>query len=373
MRAALSVIAAGAALAATLGATAAPGSLPNLAAPSPSPTPLPRPSFSPLAPEPDDEQRTERQQRALDDRIAVAERTFAAEQARGARLDAALAAQRARLGERQGPIADLLAGLATLARRPALLSLLSPASTAELVHLRAALDTMVPAVQARTAALRGEVWRTRALQASAGNARAAIDRGRERLDAARRELSSLRDGTVFGDIPADDAARAAAIGEETRELLDQLSAIGDEQARLEDLVRLPGPPRLVAGAGASSGAAYRLPARGRLVTGFGEVSANGVRARGLTFATAPGSAVVAPAPGKVAYARPFRGYGGVVIIDHGAGWLTLLAGLGPISVGEGTFVASGAPIGLARDSADAELTVELRRRGRPVDLLQLVG
>ena len=53
----------------------------------------------------------------------------------------------------------------------------------------------------------------------------------------------------------------------------------------------------------------------------------GVRARGLTLATAPGAEIVAPTAGRVIYAGRFRRYGNIVIVDHGSGWTSLIAGL----------------------------------------------
>ena len=114
------------------------------------------------------------------------------------------------------------------------------------------------------------------------------------------------------------------------------------------------------------------PVAGRLVIGFGELSDNGVRARGLTFAVAPAARVVAPAAGRIVFARPFRGFGTVVIIDHGQGWVTLLAGLGRLSVTREQPVAAGALIGTAGAGDPPQVTVELRRRGRPVDLTMLI-
>jgi septal ring factor EnvC (AmiA/AmiB activator) len=115
-----------------------------------------------------------------------------------------------------------------------------------------------------------------------------------------------------------------------------------------------------------------LPVTGRLVTGFDAVSPSGVRSRGLSFAVAPGGAVVAPATGVVRYARPYRGFGSVVIIDHGAGWSSTVLGLGAAGVRAGETVAAGAPIGAARRGDAPEVTVELRRRGRPVDIVALL-
>jgi septal ring factor EnvC (AmiA/AmiB activator) len=118
---------------------------------------------------------------------------------------------------------------------------------------------------------------------------------------------------------------------------------------------------------------YRLPVAGRLTTGLDEISDAGVRSRGLTFAVAPGAVVVAPADGVVRYARRFREYGTIVIIDHGQGWNTLVTGLADAGVRPGASVTAGAPIGHAGRGEDPRVTVELRRRGRPADIAALVG
>ncbi|MEG8018236.1 murein hydrolase activator EnvC family protein [Sphingomonas sp. LR55] len=110
---------------------------------------------------------------------------------------------------------------------------------------------------------------------------------------------------------------------------------------------------------------------GRLVTGFDEISDSGVRSRGLTFATAP-ARVVAPAAGTIRYARRFRDYGVIVIIDHADGWTSLVTGLAATSAKPGDRVTMGAPLGTA-PREDSRITVELRRQGRPVDVASLIG
>jgi septal ring factor EnvC (AmiA/AmiB activator) len=123
---------------------------------------------------------------------------------------------------------------------------------------------------------------------------------------------------------------------------------------------------------------YRTPVRGTLVTGFDELSDSGVRSRGLTFETAPRARVVAPAAGTVRYARRFRDYGLIIIIDHADGWTSLVTGLAATPLRPGDRIAMGAPIGLApREDSPRDdvprITVELRRRGRPVDAASLMG
>ena len=83
--------------------------------------------------------------------------------------------------------------------------------------------------------------------------------------------------------------------------------------------------------------------------------------------------VIAPAAGRVAYAGPFRGYGTIVIIDHGGGWTSLISGLGTVSARVGDRVGQGAPIGQAGSGDDPRVTIELRRRDRAIDMTPLLG
>ncbi len=109
------------------------------------------------------------------------------------------------------------------------------------------------------------------------------------------------------------------------------------------------------------------------MTGLGELSDTGVRSRGLTIETRPGAQVIAPAAGRIVFARPFRDYGTVVIIDHGAAWTSLVAYLADTGVAVGDQVQQGSPIGHAGPEAKPRITVELRRRDRPIDMTRLIG
>ncbi|RYH04915.1 MAG: metalloendopeptidase, partial [Alphaproteobacteria bacterium] len=95
-------------------------------------------------------------------------------------------------------------------------------------------------------------------------------------------------------------------------------------------------------------------------------------AKGLTLATARRAQVVSPAQGRIAYAGPFRGYAGIVIIDHDNGWATLVTGLGVLTAKVGQAVIQGSPIGTA-DGRDPRITVELRHNGQPIDILPIVS
>ncbi|MCX9148894.1 metalloendopeptidase, partial [Erythrobacter sp. WG] len=110
-------------------------------------------------------QRTAREAAALAARIQQAEADIEVAQARLAIARSARAAVTARLAAKQEPTARLAAALQTAARRPLALSALQPGSLTDVVHLRAVLASTVPQIRARTAALRSELDRGRALEA----------------------------------------------------------------------------------------------------------------------------------------------------------------------------------------------------------------
>jgi len=82
--------------------------------------------------------------------------------------------------------------------------------------------------------------------------------------------------------------------------------------------------------------------------------------------------VIAPRNGRVAYAGRFRGYGEIIILEHGGGWTSLITNLGSIAVRVGQIVRIGTPIGRT-GAGKPRVTVELRRNGRPFPIAPLVA
>lgn len=320
------------------------------------------------------------QEAAAAERIKGAEADIDAARARIAIVDRQLADQRTVVAARQGPIMRLIAALQSMARRPAALGLVQPGSTEDMVHVRAVLGTVMPVVQARTADVRAELNRIRGLRAQAENAVASFREGRARLESERVALVRLEAEHRLNARNLDKSAlvesdKAIALGEQARDIVDQMQTTTQAAALQADLQALPGPlPRPgddAARPASRAGAPYRLPVAGQIVTGLGELSASGARARGITLVPAPNADAVAPAGGKILYASGFRDYGGIVIIDHGNGWTTAITGLAGVAVHKGDAVAQGQLIGRA-GAENPRLTVELRRRGRPMDLTQLL-
>jgi len=109
------------------------------------------------------------------------------------------------------------------------------------------------------------------------------------------------------------------------------------------------------------------PLRGKVIAGFGSQVHPRYKTRtnnlGIDIKAGPGAQVRSVAPGRVAYADQFMGYGNLIIVDHGAGFYTLYANLDEMSAKVGTEVAAGTTVGTASDY----LHFEIRKDGKPVN------
>ncbi len=313
-------------------------------------------------------------------RIDAAEAELTAAERRIAVIESLQAGQRARLAERQQPLMRLTAALQTMARRPAAMALVQPGSVNDTVHVRSLLETALPEIRRRTADLRAEVARATTLRRGLEAARGELIASRELVRARRVELAAFEtrqraQSSALSGLALAESDRALAFDEQAHALAREIGSRAYQARLAADLGELPGPlPR--PGPPPERGAAaipYRLPVAGRLVTGVGEISDGGVHSRGLTFATAPGVEVVAPANGRILYAAPFRSYGRVVILDHGRGWSSVITNLDDLAVEAGANVRRGARLGRAGSGGDPRVTVELRHEGRPVPIAQLVA
>ncbi len=92
--------------------------------------------------------------------------------------------------------------------------------------------------------------------------------------------------------------------------------------------------------------------------------------KGVEFAAEMGTPVRAVAPGQVRLADWFRGYGKIVIIDHGDEYFTIVGHLDEIRVGVGDNIKSGRVLGTVGDTGSlrgASLYFEIRHGGEPRD------
>lgn len=334
-------------------------------------------------------EKTAREAAAVAARIQQTEALVAAQTARVSLIAAQRAELQARLAERQAPLAGLIGSLQRLSRRPPLLAMLRPGSVRDAVYMRALLATMLPEVERRTASLRGEIERARSLERHARAAALELGDARTQMRERRAKLAALESSQRVASrkasgIAARESERALALAEKARDLGGLVEEVGrqgelrqrlaalpgpimrpprPEQAQVIEAVQFTPPPQGLPG--------YILPVAGRVVTGFGEDAPGLSRSRGLTLATRPNALVVAPAPGRVAYAGPYRGYDRIVIIEHEGGWTSLVTGMARLDVEVGRQVVAGSPLGTT-GPREPRVLVELRREGEPVNPLQFI-
>ncbi|WP_417620948.1 murein hydrolase activator EnvC family protein [Parasphingorhabdus sp.] len=324
---------------------------------------------------------------ALAARIQAAEADIKAARTRIAIVSRLQERQRARLAEKQGPLVRLTAALQMMTRKPTALALVEPRSLDELIYMRSILSAVSPEIERRTASLRDEVRQGEQLRLQAVRAIASLDESERRLADRRRQLASLEaseriEAAQYSNDANLEQGQALALGEQARDILDLMDQIRESGAIRESLAELEGPllrpgqarDRQTSASPRNKNVAdaYRLPVIGEIVTGLGEISDSGYRSRGLTIAVDPGAQIVAPAAGRIAYSGRYRGYGNILIIEHDAGWTSLITNMATSKVAVGDQVTQGAPVGQS-GSDDPTITVELRRNGRPIDIAALIG
>lgn len=218
--------------------------------------------------------------------------------------------------------------------------------------------------RARMDEIRGALAALADVEAAIATARAELDArraalaeriaGLERANADRAEVLAALEGTL-----ADQAARLAELRRDAAALDALLKRLTDAIADV--------PARL---AGSESLASLRgrlpWPATGPVSRGADA----GLPGPGLRIAASPGSPVRAVGHGRIAYADWMRGYGLLVIVDHGGGFMSLYANQRALLRQVGDWVEPGDPIAEAGDGGagvPAGVYFELRRNSVAID------
>ena len=179
-------------------------------------------------------------------------------------------------------------------------------------------------------------------------------KARERLVQRRNLVASLKSRAAREEKAAGELRAAAAHLEETLRRMP----VTQPPSRGSGLVR-GGTPR---------------PVAGRVRAGFGrqvdpEFKTATLRT-GIEIAAPQGAPVNAIAAGRVLFAGWFRGYGQMVILDHGNGDLSVSGYLDEVKVAAGDSVAAGQPIGSVGETGSSSgpgLYFEIRHDGKAVD------
>jgi murein DD-endopeptidase MepM/ murein hydrolase activator NlpD len=125
-----------------------------------------------------------------------------------------------------------------------------------------------------------------------------------------------------------------------------------------------------------SKATFRWPVRGRIITGFGPRT-NGQQNDGINLSIPEGTVVKAAEDGVVAYAgNELKGYGNLVLVRHGNGFVTAYAHASELMVKRGDQVKRGQVImrsGQTGSVTSPQLHFEIRKGATPVDPMQYLA
>ena len=225
----------------------------------------------------------------------------------------------------------------------------------EIAERRASLDQATRAQAAQLASLqRAREERARLL--------AGIDQ--QYKDRASREKALGRDAKALQGLLAQLRAAAARAARDAARAKARTDA--DPARRTDAGKRRPAvagaPPLRVGGLG--------WPVAGNLLASFGGRLPDGRRSDGVLIAAPAGTAIKAVADGTVVFADWMTGYGNILIVDHGNGYMSLYAHADGLLKDPGTPVRRGDPVATVGTSGGQEMAAlyfELRRNGAPVN------
>ena len=121
----------------------------------------------------------------------------------------------------------------------------------------------------------------------------------------------------------------------------------------------------------------KMPVKGKIVSLFGEFKNTRYQVlnfrSGIEIQTERGEPIKAVYAGKILYADWFKGYGNMIIIDHGGNYYTVYAHIEEAFKSTGDAVESGEVIATVGDTGSItgpKLYFEVRHHGKPLDPMQ---
>lgn len=205
---------------------------------------------------------------------------------------------------------------------------------------------------------------------------------KERL--ASQKLSQLveqkqTEQTRLSDTRATRAALLAELKKEELSKVEKLAQLKQREAALRKLIASLQAINInddISDVGTSPGKPFaqqkgslKWPVRGRLSKKFGSWRGGGLW-DGVLINTKEGAEVHAVTRGRIVYADWLKGYGLLVIIDHGSDYMTLYAFNQSLYKEEGDWVSQGdviAAVGKSGGRSQAGLYFGIRKKGKPLN------
>jgi septal ring factor EnvC (AmiA/AmiB activator) len=220
----------------------------------------------------------------------------------------------------------------------------------------------------------------------------AVGTRREQLQGDERELQQLKEKTekTKKEVEKDRAAKGKLLEAVRNEKKIHLAAVQDLEAasaqlqtlinRLEKEIRAKTRQEMATSPGKGFGALrgkLPRPVDGRVLSTFGKNENPQFHTftvqKGIEIEAPLGAEIRAVYDGRVLYADWFKGYGKIVIIDHGEGYYTLSGHASALLKNVGEEVRADEPVALVGDTGSLRgpcLYFEIRQRGKPLDPIE---
>ncbi len=325
------------------------------------------------------------------------------------KLEASLAGEtaiRRSLESRRNVIAEVLAGLQRMGRRPPPALLISPDDILKAIRTAILLGSVVPELRSETEILAADLTELMVLRKAVASERDKLKNEVAQLAEERARLAALVDArrAAIGEAEkalAAERTRMATLARQALDLKDLIARMENEvasarraadAARKAEEDRRTNPGKPVAGspfanaarlapavAFANARGLLPMPVAGEVRKAFGAPDGFGGNERGLSIATRANAVVASPTDGWVAFSGPYRTYGQLLILNAGEGYYIVMAGMARIGVEVGQFVLAGEPVGAMGDASGSTaaaiaigakqpvLYVEFRKDGAAID------
>lgn len=284
-----------------------------------------------------------------------------------------------RLDLRQEQLIRFLSGLQKMAINPPEKAFFYVGNPVDNLRSALLLKEIGGPLQAKTERLRNDLTMLATLQAATKAQATQMKVASIRLEENRQSMEKLlKQKSVlqkhFETQSAEAKKRADSLGKQAKDIQDLLSRLEQDRKQKREEERLAGlavqeKPTFWKKEKTLENArgTLFLPAKGRVVQGYGQETEGGLQAKGLTIETRSGAQVTTPSDGVVLFAGPFKSYGNLIIVEHAGGYHSLLAGLEEMYPNVGQTVLSQEPIGKMASKTAPRLYVELRKDGHPIN------
>ncbi len=277
-------------------------------------------------------------------------------------LNADIDSKTKQMQEEKHKLILLTDALIELSREPPAELLLQTGLTLDSIHRTILLRSVLPNIHEATDTIAHDLAALNDLKAEADRQQQRVAAVEANLQAQRGDLDQLvrtRQGLLQRtekerEETAAELVSLASQAQDLRQLLAQLAPRHGGKAQPEPEGLSP---------------ALKWPVAGRIIHSYGDRDADGVTSDGVSFAASSAAPVVAPRAGRVVFVGPFKGYGQIIILQHGGGYHSFLAGLGRIDAEMGQEVETGEPLGVMPLDAKGhpQLYFEWRRNNEPVN------